>query len=290
MLKIFGPISVVAVAIIVLVTAIGVSTPVGGAYANDCVGAPKTASPHGQHWYYRIDRSTRRKCWYLRGFLSRSHQAAKSSEAHLAAAQSTIAVPAPPSVPSAEAARPAGHGSSAVHQPEVKILSVRTVQFANPPTVQAPQQRAEQQTAAPSVLPASGNENRNPPNAANATAAVKPTTEDQYPLPANVASSPPKADRPMKPQAVATIGPTEIFLLLVLGIGLATLLLGVVIQRLGRQHAVPILEDPDSAWRRYRLGDQRPDLEASNALASPARPRLEPAPRALREARQHVAA
>jgi hypothetical protein len=103
------------------------------------------------------------------------------------------------------------------------------------------------------------------------------------------------------------------FFLLVLGIGLATFVLAVLIKIVGSQRALPILEDPDSAWRRYRLDHQRPDIEASNALASPARTgppgaqsrnpastllgpfaaglkELAPALRALGEARQHEAA
>ena len=34
--------------------------------ADDCLTAPKGATPAGGHWYYRIDRATKRKCWYLR--------------------------------------------------------------------------------------------------------------------------------------------------------------------------------------------------------------------------------
>lgn len=303
-MKISSPIAPVAVAIAVLATAIG--TPVGGASANECVGAPKTASPQGQHWYYRIDRSKGRKCWYLRSFLWRSHEAAKP-EAHLAATQSTMARPAPSSPPSADTARPVGHGNSALHQP-VKILAVRTVRFANPATIQAPQQRSQQQTAAPAV--ASGNENGNP-NTAKPTAAGKPTAHAPDPLLRNAASRPRVAPQTMGPERVGTLAP--MFFLLVLGIGLATLVFGVAIKTAGRQRAVSILEDPDSAWRRYRFGERRPGLKVSNALASPARAQLpvarskitasssaslsvpglkelEPALRALGEARQHAAA
>jgi hypothetical protein len=313
-LKISSPIAPAAVVAIVLVAAIGVSAPVDGAYANNCVAAPKAPSPHGQHWYYRVDRSSGHKCWYLHGFLLRPHRAAKPSESHAAAAQSTIAAPAAAPPPSAKAAMPAGHGGSAARQPEVKILTVRTVQFANPPTVQALQQSTQQQTTAPPVLPAStGNENKDPPNTANSTATIDPTVDGADPLPLNAASSSPKADHAMKPEVLATIGPTEMFFLLVLGIGLATFVLGLVIKIVGGQRALPILEDPDSAWRRYRLDHRRPDLEAANALASPARTglpgaqskklastltgpflsglkELEPALRALGEARQHEAA
>jgi hypothetical protein len=34
--------------------------------ADDCLSAPKDQTPQGSHWYYRIDRPTKRHCWYLR--------------------------------------------------------------------------------------------------------------------------------------------------------------------------------------------------------------------------------
>ncbi len=35
--------------------------------ADNCIAEPKPESPQGKHWYYRIERSTGRHCWYLRG-------------------------------------------------------------------------------------------------------------------------------------------------------------------------------------------------------------------------------
>jgi hypothetical protein len=35
--------------------------------ADDCLAEPKGDTPPGQHWYYRIDRGTKRHCWYLKG-------------------------------------------------------------------------------------------------------------------------------------------------------------------------------------------------------------------------------
>jgi hypothetical protein len=32
---------------------------------DDCLSGPKGQTPSGGHWYYRIDRSTKRHCWYL---------------------------------------------------------------------------------------------------------------------------------------------------------------------------------------------------------------------------------
>jgi hypothetical protein len=34
--------------------------------AADCLASPKGVAPQGQHWYYRLDRATKRQCWYLR--------------------------------------------------------------------------------------------------------------------------------------------------------------------------------------------------------------------------------
>jgi hypothetical protein len=33
--------------------------------ADDCLAGPKGHAPQGAHWYYRVDRSTKRHCWYL---------------------------------------------------------------------------------------------------------------------------------------------------------------------------------------------------------------------------------
>jgi hypothetical protein len=34
--------------------------------ADGCLSAPRGATPAGSHWYYRLDRVTKRQCWYLR--------------------------------------------------------------------------------------------------------------------------------------------------------------------------------------------------------------------------------
>jgi hypothetical protein len=43
------------------------ATPGNAAAAEDeCLSSPKGETPQGSHWYYRIDRSSKRQCWYLR--------------------------------------------------------------------------------------------------------------------------------------------------------------------------------------------------------------------------------
>src|SRR3981189_2697091 len=33
--------------------------------ATDCLAAPNAQPPSGSHWYYRVDRVKKRKCWYM---------------------------------------------------------------------------------------------------------------------------------------------------------------------------------------------------------------------------------
>ncbi len=50
----------------VLSTSAEAATQAPQAAADSCLAAPKGATPAGSHWYYRIDRVTKRQCWYLR--------------------------------------------------------------------------------------------------------------------------------------------------------------------------------------------------------------------------------
>jgi hypothetical protein len=50
--------------------------------ADDCLTGPKGQAPQDAHWYYRIDRSTKRHCWYLADqHTPRSQTAAVNSSA-----------------------------------------------------------------------------------------------------------------------------------------------------------------------------------------------------------------
>ena len=58
---------VVSVVLFVSVVSVPGGDVLGGVAraANDCLSAPNAPSPQGSHWYYRIDRVDKRKCWYL---------------------------------------------------------------------------------------------------------------------------------------------------------------------------------------------------------------------------------
>ena len=59
------------------------------AAADNCLSGPKAETPPGGHWYYRIDHSTKRQCWYLREEAGNLSQAAPQ-------ATSPSAKPLPP--------------------------------------------------------------------------------------------------------------------------------------------------------------------------------------------------
>ncbi|MEH2569291.1 hypothetical protein [Bradyrhizobium sp. AZCC 2289] len=60
--------------------------------ADSCLSAPKGALPAGSHWYYRVDRATKRHCWYLGEEKDKTAAAAPQD----AAASTAAAAPAPP--------------------------------------------------------------------------------------------------------------------------------------------------------------------------------------------------
>ena len=87
----------------VIATAAEAATPATQAAADSCLSAPKGATPSGSHWYYRIDRVTKRQCWYLR----EESDTADDKFARAAPPASAPASAAPASAPASAAEEPA---------------------------------------------------------------------------------------------------------------------------------------------------------------------------------------
>ena len=86
----------------VLFATLAVTLAVGAANAaDDCVTAPSGDAPQGSHWYYRTNRATNTKCWYLgqNGAVRPAHAARNAVETvgHAAPATQAGAAPAPSS-------------------------------------------------------------------------------------------------------------------------------------------------------------------------------------------------
>jgi hypothetical protein len=72
------------------------------AKADECQSRPGTSTPSGSHWYYRIERGSGRRCWYL-GAKNKSTAAAATERAapaeraeRAAPERRTAAAPPPP--------------------------------------------------------------------------------------------------------------------------------------------------------------------------------------------------
>src|ERR1700704_312927 len=92
------------------VVAISFGATTGDA-ADECLRGPNGTSPQGSHWYYRVDRSTGRHCWYLgsegqkvrsvserTSQQTRKHVAQHSQQAQTSAPEPAVRSLAPPVV------------------------------------------------------------------------------------------------------------------------------------------------------------------------------------------------
>jgi hypothetical protein len=67
--------SILLVAILLILVAF-TTFPFNFAHAEDCLAAPDGPAPQGKHWYYHLNRTTQRKCWYVRTPGTQSQQPA----------------------------------------------------------------------------------------------------------------------------------------------------------------------------------------------------------------------
>lgn len=63
--------------------------------ASDCLASPKGAAPQGQHWFYRIERDSKRKCWYLRGADAKTTRTTQVADAEAPAPTADTPAPRP---------------------------------------------------------------------------------------------------------------------------------------------------------------------------------------------------
>jgi hypothetical protein len=77
-------------ALVFCLTLLSVSNAKAGCACDDCLSAPNSAAPVGEHWYYHTDWAKHRNCWYLRTRSARQTDARPTSPAS-AVATSSIA-------------------------------------------------------------------------------------------------------------------------------------------------------------------------------------------------------
>jgi hypothetical protein len=123
-------IPVVAAGMIGAVLALGTDTARAAA---ECLTDPNRTPPEGSHWFYRIDRPTDRRCWYLRPWAAGASPAAPAAETQRATARS----PAGQAVPRTKT--PLGESAPEAHRAAAGSTAEQAVQRARPPLSESDQ-------------------------------------------------------------------------------------------------------------------------------------------------------
>jgi hypothetical protein len=213
--------------------------------ADSCLSSPKGTAPSGSHWFYRMDRDTKQKCWYLRELSGKAAKAAPAKQND----ETATAAAEPPLKPARM------HQSVANAHAEVRSPSPSPAQ---PPSTVAPQPASvaadNSQTAIPTTTGPQGSvlSSRwvDPPNAstpykvATADAAAAAPQPEPEPAPEAAAPAAPQVASPPAERLSSSTG----MLLAVMG-GALTLagLIGGALYRSGGTRKPPY--EVDNEWR-----------------------------------------
>jgi len=265
MAKIASMAAWVAVAAALLLTGIGCGPPVNSARADDnCAAAPGASAPKGQHWYYRIDSATHRRCWYLHATVPLKDRAAVDSRSAQSESAPPVEAPQAPSqagnaasvAPSpANVSNAPGEAASIRPTPHVTVLNVKTITAPSTDTMSPSEAATPEQLHAPPMPPISGNANvklggdAKPVSRANlATARAAPDAGHDSLAPANTEST----------VSAQTPSAQLLLLLLILALGAAASI-AVLIKMASSARTPRLSEHPKDVWRSYASTDESAD-------------------------------
>jgi hypothetical protein len=239
------------------------------AAADNCLAAPKEKTPAGSHWYYRLERGTKRQCWYLRDENDKSARAAPQEPSTDDAPESAAADPAPPpprpvvrkSVADAHAELTAAQ--QRVEQDPAAVSEPRTVGMApalqNSPTANLPMTTVPSTAVATRWPDSSGVSASNTFRTAAAEPQAAPPETDQaatQPVPAPVALA--AADSSMARQSASM---QMLFLVMAGALALAGITAS-LIYRFGRARArrPEIRRDRRAIWDKVHSERSSPSM------------------------------
>lgn len=189
--------------------------------AADCLASPKGVAPQGQHWYYRLDRATKRQCWYLRA--AGDKNSPKATQTAQAENDTPAAETSPPQqqnpVQDARAEYPAPRGGAAAKAPSA------VAQAAATPT---PQPAADQAAESLTQQPASPQSSSPWPDVPAASAQPAPAAVTAAAQPAAKPSKSPSPVALAAAESTPTDRPVGSLQMLLLVIGGALTLAGIL--------------------------------------------------------------
>lgn len=189
--------------------------------AADCLASPKGVAPQGQHWYYRLDRATKRQCWYLRA--AGDKNSPKATQTAQAENDTPAAETSPPQqqnpVQDARAEYMGPRGGAAAKAPSA------VAQAAAAPT---PQPAADQATESLTQQPASPQSSSPWPDVPAASAQPAPAAVTAAAQPAAKPSKSPSPVALAAAESIPTDRPGGSIQMLLLVIGGALTLAGIL--------------------------------------------------------------
>ena len=266
----------VAAGTALLLTGIGCGLPIESARANDtCATAPGAAAPKGQHWYYRVDTATNRRCWYLHATVSRAaidSRSAQSETMRPGAAPQSPSTATPPAANAASAAPAPTNASNAPSetvgaQPaqHVTVLNVKTVTAPDTDTTPSSEAATPEQLNAPPTPPISGSAN------VKQGADAKPVSRTTH---ATARAAADNGHESLTSANTEASTPTQtpsaqlLLLLLVLALGAAASI-AVLIRMASSARTPRLSEHPEDVWRSYVPTDESADEAVLNQEDAP---------------------
>ncbi|WP_027551437.1 hypothetical protein [Bradyrhizobium sp. Cp5.3] len=222
--------SIIAGAPLAAVSQSAPNTPAAAATtSDDCLASPKATAPQGQHWYYRLDRASKRKCWYTRAEGDKAAQTSTAPNAQTATSTADAEPAAPHSVQDARAEYVAQQRGTASAAPNVAApapaAAIAPPAPRQPPAASADGNNAQQQAAVTTRWPDTSMMAAAPAP----QPAAEPVTADAQPSADPGQSPAPQSPAPVTPAtAEAPAKPTGSFQTLLLVIGGALALAGVI--------------------------------------------------------------
>jgi hypothetical protein len=256
-------VGLIAFIAMLFVLSVDVGLP-NAAPADDCLTAPRSPAPQGTHWYYRMDRTNQRKCWYVRAPGQPAQQAPALSASDPATAASTHSMPAPSGRKAATSAA-SGPGNSAPPLPPVRILAVKPKLAAvvsattdksgseqegstEPSIPEAPAPKASR-SSWPDGLPtvATGGASERSTVVADASAeSVGAKTGTEVPYGAEISARGDKAT--VNAGTAGSLTPAPMVLALALGLVAAGAASGVVMKIVAARRAIVMIDHPEADW------------------------------------------
>jgi hypothetical protein len=271
---------------------------------NECLATPRAATPAGAHWYYRVEKGTKRKCWYLADAkVTKPAAAAETTTAPVAEQDA----PPPPNKPMRNSVANARAELTTGAPDEDQALSESTW----PPLTPADQAAAREDNQAAAIQPAPESANaqgwniasRWPEPKTTESAGEQPAADPALPAPALTpdrlaaaaatpapAATPTAAAQPMHAVAAADPADTErISIRVLLSVLVCVLALAAIIGPMIFKYIRPRRKDERAYAQRRPIWDMNTSGEIvrqDNPRTTPPAPYADapPEPRVLDEA------